>query len=332
MRDLEDEPDDEFSFEERESPLGPYWVIAFYRYHNNPGRMLLLGMAVALLVAYNVYAAQQQRNTAVWAIMVGIALPALAAIGLFLKAAVDWNARRHNRRIEASMRKEIDPRWASSVAATRALAAAGWTALDSTSIPRWRRHRWPVLRDAIDSLPEPRLATLVDARLAEMCARIDRPRHALEPASVRSRLGERGRAALRWSILFGVLFTAVVATCQGLANQPGQLATGWPRLIASIVLAMLLSALVGAWPALRNFTPAPLRSQFPLADLGLMRDARGRVWTVEDSFLLVEPHEHRIVATLYGPAGKLQLRYYAQGDEGFETLWQRWTHPDAGRD
>lgn len=312
-----------------QSPIGPYWVIAFYRRHNRPEIMILLGAAVAVLVFANVVSARQQAATPPWAIVVGIALPALAAIGLWFKAFADWRDQRYNRRIEASLESVADPRWWPSVDATRAVERVGWRTLPSDLIRRWLPHHWQALHQAFDSLPGPRFSTLVDSHIFEVCSRIERPSAALPPVTVRSRLSKNGCSALRWPIVFAVIVATLITTCQQVIGTPGPAGRNRVAIVMSIAAGALLSGLAAAWPILRNHVPWRIRTDFPRAEIGRVCDARGRVWRVEDSLMLVEPYENRLVATFSGPAGRLKLRYYEENDDGFRALWQRWTHPNA---
>lgn len=83
-------------------------------------------------------------------------------------------------------------------------------------------------------------------------------------------------------------------------------------------------------PSLRSFGVPLGESIAPVAGLGILRDSRGRRWTVADSCMLIRRNgwnDKMITVELAGPAGYWTKHYFGVDDSGFQTLWRRWMHP-----
>ena len=85
-------------------------------------------------------------------------------------------------------------------------------------------------------------------------------------------------------------------------------------------------------PAIRDLIPA-LRpeSNAPVAGVGFIEDSQGRLWTVDDSLMILSGRksgDQPVYVHLVGPAGWLLLTYANVKDAEFIKLWQRWNHPD----
>lgn len=250
-----------------------------------------------------------------------------AGLVLVWKAASDGLRRRSNRQEARQLEELADPSWRESVEVSRALAAARWCRLDSMLFLFSQRRSWNRLRRALDSLQSPCPAALVDHRLHEACLSIARTEHTLEPELLESRISRAGRPSLRRSFIGQMIVLLILGgTCIGIRSRGSNPMHSLAMLLVMFVLYAPFLAFMVLWPAIRTALPR-LRSA-PIAGMGVVIDGRGRRWTVDDSILFIEPKEEGIVPGLYGPAGTLRMLFYKEGDEGFEALWQRWTHPN----
>ncbi len=85
-------------------------------------------------------------------------------------------------------------------------------------------------------------------------------------------------------------------------------------------------------PVIRDLIPA-LRPEgaAPIAGMGFIEDSKGKLWTVDDSLMILSGRksgDKPVYVHIVGPAGWLLLTYANVKDPEFIKLWQRWNHPD----
>lgn len=69
----------------------------------------------------------------------------------------------------------------------------------------------------------------------------------------------------------------------------------------------------------------------PIVGMGFIQDAKEKLWTVDNSFLVLtgKGNENGPVHLHFiGPEGRMDLAYTNVHDPEFIKLWQRWNHPD----
>lgn len=122
------------------------------------------------------------------------------------------------------------------------------------------------------------------------------------------------------------------------ARRWGKFAWSWVVIVFAVLIAStaLLHrnyccfALVGLSvlpPLVQSFWLTSI-SGHPVAGMGVVRDGRDRVWSVEDSVMMVQQWRDRIRIDWYSPANGLLTTYLPSvQDRGFVDLWQRWNHP-----
>lgn len=242
----------------------------------------------------------------------------VAAPLLLFMAVVNWWRGLFNRKIDNLLGTRDDPRWRSGAALTRALRSAGWSTLD-TSFPFLTPARtWDQLQRVIQSASIPQPKAIVDARVSELCAQIGSTEELLDPESLDSRISTKP-VTFVWKSLLSILVCSLLfSSCLAWRN-------GWAGFLVAFGLCIIFLAAMSAWPLVRGAVPR-LRAA-PIAAMGVVMDSRGRRWTSADSVLLVEPRDQNIIATLYGPAGILRMRFHNRDDEAFASLWRHWTHP-----
>ena len=253
------------------------------------------------------------------------ALVLLGCIALVLlwNAVVNWWRRRSNRRVDRMMATLAGPEWDASVALSRALHAAGWRTLDTTLPFISRERRWKSLQRLLDSHAHPKPKAIVDWRLSKQCHDIGWTEELLDPESLDSRIAGDG-VVFVWRSRVGILVCGVaLSSCMALRS-------GWSGFLLALLLCLIFFTAGAAWPIFRAGIPR-LRAA-PIAAMGTVIDSRQRRWTSADSILLVEPENQNIIAVLYGPAGRLRLRFHNRDDEGFAALWRHWIHPKPNFD
>ncbi len=258
------------------------------------------------------------------------ALVVLLCIGLALvllgSAALNAMRRRHDRRTDRMMASLTEPEWEASVALSRALIDANWRAIGSRLMLPERHRDWTSLKHIIDAHPFPKPKALVDSRLSQQCREIGWTEELLDPESLDSRIEEDQEAKVVGRTFRKMAVAALLlSTCVGVLN-------GWTSFFLVLFIALITYAFMAAWPVLRPGVPR-LKAA-PIAAMGVVMDHRQRRWTSADSVLIVEPIEHdrRIIASLYGPAGRLILRFHETDDAGFAALWRHWIHPKPNFD
>lgn len=258
------------------------------------------------------------------------ALVVLLCIGLALvllgSAALNALRRRHNRRIDLMMASLTEPEWQASVALSRALIDANWRAIGSRIMLSERHRNWISLERIIDAHPFPKPKALVDSRLSQQCREIGWTEELLDPESLESRIEEDMQANVTGRTYRKMLIPALLfSICAG-AWQ------GWAGFLLVLFITSITYAFMAVWPILRPGVPRLTAA--PIAAMGVVMDYRQRRWTSADSLLLIEPRQQdrQIIASLYGPAGRLILQFHEISDAGFTALWRHWIHPKPNYD
>lgn len=178
---------------------------------------------------------------------------------------------------------------------------------------------WGQLRAKLEEAQVRKSRSIIDTTFAEMFRALPLQEALVEPEDVMERGEGTGFAlgAVKEFVIRGgwVLIGIAVVDAALFVPSFGFL-PGWSLVV--IVLVMMGGCAFG----LRQLGGAKI-----MAGPGYITDARGRVWTVADSVMLIAVHSGRMSIEFLGPAGLLPMDGGQLGPKGLERLWQRWHHP-----
>lgn len=104
----------------------------------------------------------------------------------------------------------------------------------------------------------------------------------------------------------------------------------------AVMLACVNIVILLQVPKVRDAVPGLARVRpEPVAGVGWVRDPRGRLWTTDDSTLIVASlakGKRALVVHLVGDAGSRTFTYQSTADPEFISLWKRWAHPNPRPD
>lgn len=174
---------------------------------------------------------------------------------------------------------------------------------------------WDELSSQLTTPQRARPITIVDQAIQSTLDRIERPTHFLE----REPILTSGALNKRTTILL-VGFYAAVAMMQLTTDRP------FLALFMLFLAALFLVTIPALRDRLRNFRYS---DGHVVAGQGSVSDHRDRLWTVDDSMMIVQTRDGTppIFVTLTGPAGAMTLTFMDETDPDFIRLWQRWNHP-----
>jgi len=296
-------------------------VICFHSRTGSVWIFLILAAIAAGVVAGIIEWSGRTKTTPSSFLALVMVLSGALTLVLLSGAAINALRRLHNRRMDRMMASLDGPEWEASVTLSRSLLQADWRAIGSRMLLPERHRNWASLKRVIDAQPFPKPKVLVDSRLSQQCRDIGWTEELLDPESLDSRIEEDQEAIVVGRSYRKMLIPALLfSICAGGLN-------GWAGFFLVLFITLITYAFMAAWPILRPGMPR-LKAA-PIAAMGVIMDHRQRRWTSADSVLIVDPIEHdrQIIASLYGPAGRLILRFHETNDAGFAALWRHWVHP-----